>query len=96
MNQVRLSDFFTILRSLKVEWYGTNKELHFFKLVSTNYLSCHVITLNERNYCSVNFNKNGYYGKQRPKTSLRQQLYLSIEATFEPEIFVACFTHVDL
>ena len=28
--------------------------------------------------------------------SLRQQLYLSIEATFEPEILVACFTHVDL
>ena len=44
----------------------------------------------------MNFNKNGYYGKQRPKTSLRQQLYLSIEATFEPEIFGACFTHVDL
>ena len=35
---------------------------------------------------------------KRPQTSvlesLRQQLYLSIEAAFEHEILVACFTHV--
>ena len=51
----------------------------------------------------MNFNKTGYHVMvtvQRPKTSvsepLRQQLYHSIEATFEPESLVACFTYVDL